>query len=144
MNDFISHINDFDFNIQKRDFNDILELILGKEGVTNREVSVVFVDNEEIKKINNDYRGKDYPTDVISFAFDDSGFVSVALGDIIISVDKAKEQAKAYNHSFRREMAFLYCHGLLHLLGYSHGDVESEKVMFDYQDKVLLELGIGR
>ncbi|MDY0405541.1 rRNA maturation RNase YbeY [Virgibacillus sp. 179-BFC.A HS] len=110
------------------------------------ELSVSFVNNDEIQVINRDYRDKDQPTDVISFALqeDSDGELEivgqnlpVVLGDIIISVDRAKEQAKEYNHSFEREMGFLAVHGLLHLLGYDHMNPEDEKVMFQRQDDIL-------
>ena len=109
-------------------------------------LSVSFVDNEFIHKMNREYRGVDRPTDVISFAFldgDDNreqllhGKGPVSLGDIYISIDKAKEQAKEYNHPLERELSFLFVHGLLHLLGYDHMTEEDEKVMFKLQDEIL-------
>ena len=108
-------------------------------------ISVSLVDNEFIHKINRDYRGIDRPTDVISFAFLDNedrealykGKEPVCLGDIYISVDKAKEQAQEYGHSLERELSFLFVHGLLHLLGYDHMTEEDEKVMFRLQDEIL-------
>ena len=108
-------------------------------------ISVSLVDNEFIHKINRDYRGIDRPTDVISFAFLDNedrnalykSKEPVCLGDIYISVDKAKEQAIEYGHSLNRELSFLFVHGLLHLLGYDHMTEEDEKVMFRLQDEIL-------
>ena len=108
-------------------------------------ISVSLVDNEFIHKMNRDYRGIDRPTDVISFAFLDNedrealykGKEPVCLGDIYISVDKAKEQAKEYGHSLKRELQFLFVHGLLNLLGYDHMTEEDEKVMFRLQDEIL-------
>ena len=108
-------------------------------------ISVSLVDNEFIHKLNRDYRGIDRPTDVISFAFLDNedrealykGKEPVCLGDIYISVDKAKEQAQEYGHSLERELSFLFVHGLLHLLGYDHMTEEDEKVMFRLQDEIL-------
>ena len=108
-------------------------------------ISVSFIDNVEIHKINKEYRKIDRPTDVISFAFLDnedrekeyqSGF-PVILGDIYISLDKASEQAKEYGHSLKRELCFLFVHGLLHLLGYDHMKKEDEEIMFPLQDKIL-------
>ncbi len=114
-------------------------------------VSVSLVDNEYIHYINREYRHIDRPTDVISFAFLDDGHEYdkilfkkglVALGDIYISVDKAIEQAKEYGHSIKRELSFLFVHGLLHLCGYDHMSKEDEEVMFALQDKILEEKGI--
>ena len=109
-------------------------------------VSVSFVDDEFIHQLNRDYRKIDRPTDVISFAFLDNeddresqlhGQGIVCLGDIYISVDRAKEQAEEYGHSLNRELSFLFVHGLLHLLGYDHMTPEDEKVMFALQDEIL-------
>lgn len=108
-------------------------------------VSVSLVDNDFIHEMNRDYRHIDRPTDVISFAFLDNedreaamkSNQPVVLGDIYISVDKAKEQAKEYGHPLEREMSFLFVHGMLHLLGYDHMTPEDEKVMFALQDEIL-------
>lgn len=109
-------------------------------------VSVTFVDNDFIHKMNCEYRNVNRPTDVISFAFLDDekdkvkilrGKGSVCLGDIYISVEKAKEQAKEYGHPLERELSFLFVHGLLHLLGYDHMNKEDEEVMFKLQDEIL-------
>ncbi len=109
-------------------------------------ISVTFVDNEFIHKINREYRKIDRPTDVISFAFMDGDenkdkiFHSkqmVVLGEIYISFDKAREQAVAYGHSLDRELRFLFVHGLLHLLGYDHMTAEDEKIMFSLQEEIL-------
>ncbi len=114
-------------------------------------VSASFVDNKYIHKINKKYRNIDRPTDVISFAFLDNdpnrekllhSKSMVALGDIYISVDKAKEQAEEYGHSLDRELQFLFTHGLLHLLGFDHMNEEDEKVMFELQDKILTKVGV--
>ncbi|MCG3085814.1 rRNA maturation RNase YbeY [Anoxybacillus sp. LAT_35] len=117
------------------------------------EVSVTFVDNEKIREINRDYRGKDQPTDVISFALEEMGEEEIeivgidvppVLGDIIISVPKAREQAEQYGHSFMRELGFLAVHGFLHLLGYDHETEEEEKVMFAKQEQLLQQFGLTR
>ena len=108
-------------------------------------ISVSFIDNEEIHRINKEYRKIDRPTDVISFAFLDNedrakeyaSGMPVILGDIYISLDKANEQAKEYGHSMKRELCFLFVHGLLHLLGYDHMTKEDEEIMFPLQDKIL-------
>lgn len=112
-------------------------------------ISVSLVNNKFIHEMNRDYRGIDRPTDVISFAFLDNedrqalykGKEPVCLGDIYISVDKAKEQAEEYGHSLERELSFLFVHGLLHLLGYDHMSEEDEKVMFKLQDEILPKEG---
>lgn len=107
-------------------------------------VSVIFVDDKEIHQINKEYRNIDRPTDVISFALQDSedDFVMEGpkeLGDIFISIDTMNAQAKEYGHSVEREANFLFTHGLLHLLGYDHMEKEEEKVMFALQDEILGE-----
>ncbi|MFC5713427.1 rRNA maturation RNase YbeY [Thalassorhabdus alkalitolerans] len=114
------------------------------------EVSVTFVDNQAIQDINREYRGKDYATDVISFALDEGEegpvdpSVPNLLGDIIISVPKAEEQAAAYGHSFERELGFLAVHGVLHLLGYIHETEEQEKQMISRQEEILKAYGLER
>lgn len=106
------------------------------------EISVTFVRSRTIHKINQEYRGIDRPTDVISFAIRDGqeDFLleeEKDLGDIFINIDYCKQQAKRYEHSYTREMAFLFTHGLLHCLGYDHMKEEDEKVMFALQDEIL-------
>ena len=113
------------------------------------EVSCVLVDDERIHEINREYRHIDRSTDVISFAMEDNDQFYVegmprTLGDIFISVDHAKKQAEEYGHSLRREMCFLFTHGILHLLGYDHMTDEQEKEMFGLQDKILGALNIER
>lgn len=110
--------------------------------------SIIFVDAEEIQKINSEYRNKDQVTDVISFAFEDNGNVLPngvrVLGDIYICIPRMQEQAKNYHHSEKRELSFLVVHGLLHLLGYDHMTKEEETVMFGLQSEILDKLGIIR
>lgn len=132
----------------------ILNFASSKEEVEeNSEVSVTFVSNERIREINREYRHKDQPTDVISFALEELGEDEIEivgediprlLGDIIISVERAKEQAEEYNHSFSRELGFLSLHGFLHLLGYDHVEEEDEKKMFQRQKDILDEYGLAR
>ena len=115
----------------------------------NYDVSVTIVDDETIHKMNKEYRGIDRPTDVLSFAFNDydEGIVDEPineLGDIIISIETCKRQAKEYGHSFEREMCFLFTHGFLHLLGYDHMKKEDEVKMFAMQDTILNALEIFR
>ncbi|SFA70398.1 probable rRNA maturation factor [Lentibacillus halodurans] len=140
------------------DYIDVLQRLLiftgEKEKVASEaEVSVTFVNNQEIKEINRNYRQQDKPTDVISFAMqekvDDEAEIlgedlPLVLGDIVISVDKAKEQANDYGHSLERELGFLTVHGFLHLLGYDHRNQEDEAEMFGKQDEILGEFGLER
>ena len=116
--------------------------------LNNVVFNIIIINNEEIHKINKEYRGIDRPTDVISFALeDDDTFVSLdqrVLGDIYISIDKAKEQALEYGHALLRELCFLSIHGILHLLGYDHMKPDEEKVMFELQERILSEYGIKR
>lgn len=122
------------------------------EGIQHEgELSVVIVHNEQIKQLNNDYRHKNEATDVLSFPLleredilQHNGSYPLALGDIVISVEKAKEQAKDYGHSFERELAFLAVHGLLHLLGYTHDTEENEQLMFTKQEAILKEFHLER
>ena len=116
-------------------------------------ISVSIIDNDEIHQINKEYRGIDRPTDVISFAFLDNDEEEkkklkkkavVDLGEIYISLPKAKEQAEEYHHSLERELDFLFLHGLLHLLGYDHMNKTDETIMFNLQDEILNALGVTR
>jgi probable rRNA maturation factor len=121
--------------------------------VEDAEVSVTFVNDSRIHKINKEYRDKDAPTDVISFAMEEKGVgevevkgVSIApiLGDIIISTERTLEQSKRFNHTFIRELGFLSVHGFLHLLGYDHTAKEDEKMMFQRQKEILDDYGLKR
>lgn len=116
--------------------------------VENAQFNVIFINNEKIREINKSYRGIDRETDVISFALEDEKTIRVEneriLGDIYISVEKAKMQAEEYGHSFKREICFLTTHGFLHLLGYDHMKKEDEEVMFKLQEEILDSYGITR
>lgn len=107
------------------------------------ELSCIIVDDNEIHRINREYRNIDRPTDVISFAYEDDEVFEFEgmprqLGDIFISIDKAKAQAEEYGHSFKREFCFLFTHGILHLLGYDHVEDEQEaEMMFGLQEVIL-------
>ncbi|MGF9963209.1 rRNA maturation RNase YbeY [Bacillus rhizoplanae] len=142
----------------KEEYVDMIQQLVEKAAETESvedgaELSITFVNNERIQEINREYRDKDQPTDVISFAMEDIGegemeIVGVEmprmLGDIIISIPRAKEQAEEYGHSFERELGFLAVHGFLHLLGYDHMTEEEEKVMFGKQKEILDTFGLGR
>ena len=122
----------------------------GFEG--DAEVSVSFVNNEQIRELNNEFRHKDAPTDVLSFPLGENGVYDVneetgayQLGDVVISVPKAMEQAEQYGHSLQREMGFLTVHSMLHLLGYDHeaGGLEALR-MREKEETVMSKLGLAR
>ena len=110
--------------------------------------SIIFVDKEEIQRINKEYRNIDRVTDVISFAYNDdetdTAYAGDEIGDIFICLDRAAEQAVEYEHSLEREVGFLAVHGYLHLKGYDHMTKEEEKVMFTLQEKILEKAGLPR
>lgn len=112
------------------------------------EFNIILVDNKYIHDLNLNYRKIDRPTDVITFALEDEGHINDdsfrVLGDIYISIDKAKSQAQEYGHSFLREFAFLTIHGFLHLLGYDHMNKEDEEIMFKEQEDILNGFDIKR
>jgi len=134
--------NEYDY------LNEVFEYTLEHEKVNNAVFSVIFVSEEEIQKINKEYRGIDKVTDVISFAFEDNENIMYnnirLLGDIYICIPRMKEQAISYGHSEKRELAFLGVHGLLHLLGYDHMNEEDEKIMFALQELILNDKNIKR
>lgn len=146
---FDNEVENFENNYEQ-DFTAIIEQALKTLGIEDDvEVSCVLVDDERIHEINREYRHIDRSTDVISFAMEDNDQFYVegmprTLGDIFISVDHAKKQAEEYGHSLRREMCFLFTHGILHLLGYDHMTDEQEKEMFGLQDQILGVLSIER
>lgn len=133
---------------------ELIQFVSEKEQIgEKKEVSITFVHDEEIRSINKTYRQKDEPTDVISFAMletdEDEVIIKdkdlpVMLGDIIISVDKVKQQSISYHHSYKRELGFLVIHGLLHLLGYNHLTKSDEVEMFQKQTNYLKEFGLER
>ena len=125
-----------------------IKFICEKEKLDNCIFNIIFIDNDRIKEINKEYRNIDKVTDVISFALEDNNDIKYdgfrVLRDIYISLDKAKEQAVLYEHSYIRELCFLITHGILHLLGYDHMEEEEEKIMFDKQERLLEEYEIKR
>ena len=123
--------------------------------VEGSEVSITLTDDVTIHKLNKEYRNIDRPTDVLSFAFHESDEPEIItndgvdetidiLGDIIISVERAKGQAKDYGHSLKREVVFLTVHGMLHLLGYDHMEEADRIEMEKEQTYIMSQLGIGR
>lgn len=131
----------------RRCCNAVIEL----EGMTdNYEVSITFVDDEKIRKLNTEFRNIDSTTDVLSFPLGENGSWDInhdtgnyQLGDVVISLERAAEQAKAYGHSFRREIAYLTTHSVLHLLGYDHvnGGLEQVK-MREKEEAVMAQIGL--
>lgn len=140
--------NETSENIDIQEVEKFLNFALKHENLNNVIFNIIFIDNKKIKEINKEYRNIDKETDVISFALEDNEELSFEfgrlLGDIYISVDKVKSQAKEYGHSEKREMLFLAVHGLLHLLGYDHINKEDEEIMFKKQELILDEYGIKR
>ena len=114
----------------------------------NLEFNIIFVDNKRIRELNKIYRKIDDYTDVISFALEDYSDINYVdkrlLGDIYISVDKAKEQAQTEKHSLLWELSFLAIHGFLHLLGYNHENEDDKNVMFSKQELMLNGYGIKK
>ena len=142
----ISDLVGVDFNYNYLD--KVIKRVLKHEHVKNAYFGVIFVNLEEIQRINKEYRGIDKVTDVISFALEDRkdniNMDMHILGDIYICIPKMIEQANAYGHSIKRELSFLTVHGLLHLLGYDHMTKEKKKKMFGLQELILNEEGITR
>jgi probable rRNA maturation factor len=107
----------------------------------NFEISISFVTNEEIRELNKTYLGNDYVTDVLSFPMEDefgSQYDNAVLGDVVISIDKIREQAAEFGHSFERELAYLFVHSLLHLFGYDHID-EKDKATMRNEEKSIMD-----
>ncbi len=127
----------------------VLYSAMEKEKLVDTSFNLIIVDNEYIHELNKNYRGIDRETDVITFALEDEDTLIVGdneriLGDIYISIDRARSQAIDYGHSFLRELSFLAVHGFYHLLGYDHQTKEEEEVMFKKQEEVLESYGIRR
>jgi len=138
-------------NVQEYEslIKDILSEAVKQEGMTDvfSECNYIFIDNQVIKEMNSQFRGRDYATDVLTFPHDSPKLGALSkkvLGDVFISLEKTREQAEEYGHSLARELCFLAVHGFLHLLGYDHLDAESERVMFARQEAILDAKGIRR
>lgn len=114
--------------------------VLRSEGQPDAEVSVHLADDPLLHDLNRRYRGVDRPTDVLSFPMEEDG----ALGDVVISMDRVREQAAAFGHGEQRELCYLAVHGTLHLLGYDDGEAVGEADMAARAERVLGRLGIGR
>ena len=127
----------------------VLYSAMEKENLKDTSFNLIIVDNDYIHELNKNYRGIDRETDVITFALEDEDTIIIGdneriLGDIYISIDRARSQALDYGHSFLRELSFLAVHGFYHLLGYDHQTKEDEEVMFKKQEEVLESYGIRR
>lgn len=121
------------------DLNQLADNLLKAKGIKEAEVSITFVDNLKIKELNKTYREKDEVTDVLSFPIDEE-----LLGEVIISLPRAVEQAEDYGHSLEREVAFLMVHGLLHILGYDHKNNADKAKMRQAEEEFLEEYGFSR
>lgn len=128
-------------NVDTKDLKKLCKYIVRKLKIKKPIFNVIIVDNKRIREINRDHRKIDKETDVISFALEENSDIIYSrfrlLGDIYISIDKAKEQAKCYGHALRRELCFLTTHGVLHLLGYDHIDENDRKKMRELEECVL-------
>ncbi len=138
---------------RKKDFEAAAEAVFSIEGLAdNFEISLSFVDNSMIQRLNKNFRKKDSPTDVLSFPqcadfpydAEKNELGEIMLGDVIISLEKAADQALDFGHSLRREIVFLFVHSVLHLLGYDHELPEEALIMEEKQRLVMATLGIGR
>lgn len=142
----INNEANIDYNFQEL-FDKVILITFKKLNIKkDYDLSVSFIDDKTIRQINNDYRKIDKKTDVISFAMLDSKDIvsqddsDLDLGDIFISFETAEVQAKSLNQSRNRELLFLFIHGLLHLLGYDHLELEDEREMFGLQEEIINEV----
>ncbi|MGI6452996.1 MAG: rRNA maturation RNase YbeY [Syntrophomonadaceae bacterium] len=134
--------------------NHVIEAVGNTEDLAQEaEVSILLVDNPYIQELNNQYRGIDLPTDVLSFAMNEtSGDLpdfeawqdSWLLGDIVVSLEQALIQSKEYGHSFKRELGYLITHGMLHLLGYNHENREERSIMRTREEAIMKSIDLER
>lgn len=157
-------LTDIDFNFDyKKIADDVVNMSLDTENFEyEAQISITICDLEEIHRLNKEFRDVDRPTDVLSFpmieysapgdfSVIDEGFDcvdpesgEVILGDIVLCIDKIRSQALEYNHSVKREYAFLIAHSMLHLMGYDHMSEEEAKIMETKQENILTALDITR
>ncbi|MCX7739028.1 MAG: rRNA maturation RNase YbeY [Hydrogenothermaceae bacterium] len=132
----------YDRDIKKDFLKRIIQEILQELALSNVEISITITDNKRIRDINREWRGKDKPTDVLSFPMEETiGYRYRLLGDVIISAPFAKEQAQSTEYAYKEEVLRLLIHGILHLLGYDHEkSEEDEKEMFELQDRIFNKL----
>lgn len=139
-------INEYNYKENYDYLNKVIDHTLNKLNIKNAFFSVIFIDDNKMQEMNKEYRGIDRTTDVLSFALEDNNTYTPEireLGDIFISIPKMQAQAQEYAHSEKRELSFLVCHGLLHLLGYDHTKSKEEEIkQFALQDEILNDLGI--
>jgi len=147
--DYIINLTNEEIDIEiLDDIDNICKYTFKKLNVNNPIFNIIIVDNKKIKEINKEYRNKDSVTDVISFAFEDVDDIKYEsfrfLGEIYLSLEKAIEQSKTYEHSSKREICYLTLHGLLHLLGYDHLNEKDKKIMRSLEEEILNEYDIKR
>lgn len=148
--DFSLEIDGFDSVIDEKEIKNYIETIIYDEFTPEKSIylSIAFVGNNKIKEINNIYRGKNMPTDVISFAYHETEEYLIGpydtLGDIIISLERVEQQCSDYNHSFTRELFYVITHGMLHLLGYDHINEDDKKEMRIREEELLSKFGYIR
>lgn len=148
--DMSLEIEGYDDFVNEEETKEYIEKVLTKEYESESPVylSILLTGNDEIQVINREYRDKDQPTDVISFAYHETGDFDIGpydtLGDIVISLERVFEQAKEYNHSPKREFFYVLTHGLLHLLGYDHIEEEDKVVMRAKEEEILKSFGYTR
>ncbi|MBS3968580.1 MAG: rRNA maturation RNase YbeY [Clostridia bacterium] len=123
---------------------DAIKFVLHKEGINNYEIGVTLVDDDYILKLNSQYRGKDVPTDVLSFPLSGENGDTFVVGDVVISVDTAERQAFEYGHSFEREMVYLLVHGIYHILGYNHDNDKNKEIMRQKEEEIMNKYNLSR
>ena len=139
---------DLDLDLIRKKAEKTITEVLRVENISeNAEVSLSIIDKETIHKLNKDYRNVDRETDVLSFPLDEEGFDNegnplILLGDIVICLDVAEDQAADFGHSLEREIMYLICHSTLHLLGYDHIEEDDKKVMRSKEKEVMKNLGV--
>ena len=145
MNEF-EIVNKFNYKKDYKYLDDVINHTLDKLNVEKACLSIIFIDDTEMHELNKKYRGINRTTDVLIFALEDNNTFPLPireLGDIFVSIPKMQAQAVEYEHSEKRELSFLVCHGLLHLLGYDHTkSKEEEEKQFSLQEEILNDLNI--
>ena len=136
----INIVNYFD----DKDYNPVIDKVLttalNSLQMQKKEINIILVDNKQIQELNQQYRDKDTPTDVLTFP--DGNYNN--LGDVFVNIDRCEEQRVEYGHSFERELGFLVVHGLLHTIGYDHQSKEQEEEMTEMQEKILRKAKLYR
>ena len=146
MNNTFDIFDEYNYKEDYSYLNDVINHTFEVLNIKTANMAVILIDDDKMKELNKAYRGVDRTTDVLSFALEDNNNIDLPireLGEVYVSIPKMIEQAKEFNHSKKRELSFLVCHGLLHLLGYDHTkSKEEEEKQFGLQDQVLKELNI--